>query len=243
MRMLVNYNCERYSICSVPKKGQAYTVTGESFFVVIEGIDGAGKTSIAHTLNNILRQTLGENVLLTEEPHNQSLMGPEIRSALRREHELDPVELAQAFALNRSNHLKSVIECHLKKQHAVVICDRYLLSSLVYQTRADITMEDVYHFNRWARAPHLTIVLKVSAHVAYQRMDERSKNARELFENDLPTRLKKYCAGVELLRGKGQHIIEIDGDGELPEVVDEVLGALENAAPPWLRIQPPLLLG
>lgn len=218
-------------------------MSDDSFFIVIEGIDGAGKTSIARALNNILRQTLGENVLMTEEPHNESLMGAEIRSALRRERELRPVELAQAFALNRSNHLKSVIECHLQKKHAVVICDRYLLSSLVYQTRDDITMEDVYHINRWARVPDLTIVLQVSAHIAYQRMDERSKNARELFENDLPTRLKKYCAGIEMLRGKGQHIIQVEGDGELPDVINDVLGALEKGAPPWLRIQPPLLLG
>ena len=134
----------------------------DSFFVVIEGIDGAGKTSVARALNNILRQTLGDSVLLTEEPHNKSLMGTEIRSALRRERELRPVELAQAFALNRSNHLKTVIECHLQKEHAVVICDRYLLSSLVYQTRDEITMEDVYQINRWARVPDLTIVLQVS---------------------------------------------------------------------------------
>lgn len=213
-----------------------------SYFVVIEGIDGAGKTSIARALNNILRQTLGENVLLTEEPHNESFMGAEIRSALRRERELRPVELAQAFALNRSNHLKSVIECHLQKEQAVVICDRYLLSSLVYQTRDDITMEDVYQLNRWARVPDLTIVLQVSAHIAYQRMDERSKSARELFENDLPTRLKKYCAGVELLRGRGQQVVTVEGDGELPAVINDVLGALEKEAPLWLRIQQPLLL-
>ena len=217
-------------------------MSNDSFFVVIEGIDGAGKTSVARALDNILRQTLGDSVLLTEEPHNKSLMGTEIRSALRRERELRPVELAQAFALNRSNHLKTVIECHLREKHAVVICDRYLLSSLVYQTRDEITMEDVYQINRWARVPDLTIVLLVSAHVAYQRMDERSKSARELFENDLPTRLKKYCAGIELLRGKGQNIIAVDGDGELPAVINDVLDALEQGAPPWLRIQPPLLL-
>ncbi len=217
-------------------------MANNSFFVVIEGIDGAGKTSIARELCNILRQTLGENVLLTEEPHNESLMGAEIRSALRRERELRPVELAQAFALNRSSHLKSVIECHLQKKQAVVICDRYLLSSLVYQTRDDITMEDIYQLNRWARSPDLTIVLNVSAHIAYQRMDERSKSARELFENDLPTRLKKYCAGIEMLREEGQRIIEICGDGELSDVIHDVLGALEEGAPPWLRIQPPLLL-
>ena len=217
-------------------------MSDDSFFVVIEGIDGAGKTSIARALNNIFRQTLGENVLLTEEPHNESLMGEEIRSALRRECELRRDELALAFALNRSSHLKNVIECHLQREHAVVICDRYLLSSLVYQTCDDITMEYVYNINRWARVPDLTIVLQVSAHLAYQRMDERSKSARELFENDLPTRLKKYYTGVELLRGKGQRIIELDGDGELTEVIIDVLGAIEKEAPPWLRIQQPLLL-
>jgi dTMP kinase len=217
-------------------------VANGSYFVVIEGIDGAGKTSIARTLNNILRQTHGENVLLTEEPHNASFMGAEIRGALKRERELRPVELAQAFALNRSNHLKTVIECHLRKEQAVVICDRYLLSSLVYQTRDDITMADVYQLNRWARVPDLTIVLQVSAHIAYQRMDERSKSARELFENDLPTRLQKYRAGVELLRGKGQNIITVEGDGDLSAVVNDVLAALEKGAPPWLHIQQPLLL-
>ena len=217
-------------------------MSDDSFFVVIEGIDGAGKTSIARALNNILRQTLGEKVLLTEEPHNASLMGTEIRSALRRERGLSPVELAQAFALNRSNHLKTVIECQLQKERAVVICDRYLLSSLVYQTRDDITLEDVYQINRWARVPDLTIVLQVSAHVAYQRMDERSKSARELFENDLPTRLKKYRAGIALLRAKGHTIIEVDGDGEISDVFDSVVEALKRNKPDWLRLQPPLLM-
>ena len=218
-------------------------MSNDSFFVVIEGIDGAGKTSVARALSDILRQTLGENVLLTEEPHNASLMGAEIRSALRRERELSPLELAQAFALNRSNHLNTCIEPFLQGDKRIVICDRYLLSSLVYQSRDGITMEDVYQINRWARVPDLTILLQVSAHIAYQRMDERSKSARELFENDLPTRLKKYCDGVELLRGKGQRIIAVDGDGELPEVINDVLSAVQEGAPSWLRIQPPLLLG
>ena len=215
-------------------------MSNESFFVVIEGIDGAGKTSIARALNNILQQTLGENVLLTEEPHNASLMGAEIRRALRRERELKPVELAQAFALNRSHHLRNVIECHLQSDNAVVICDRYLLSSLVYQTRDEITMEDVYQINRWARVPDLTIVLQVSAHIAYQRMDERSRNARELFENDLPSRLKKYQAGIALLRAKGHTIIEVDGNGEISDVFDSVVEAVKRNKPDWLRLQPPL---
>ncbi len=213
----------------------------DSFFLVIEGVDGAGKTSIATQLYAILRQTLGENVLLTEEPHKDSLMGLEIREALSRKRDLSPSEIALAFALNRCNHLKTVIEPWLKREKSILICDRYVLSSLVYQTRGAITMADVYQMNRSARAPDLTIVLHVPSHVAYQRMDKRGKSARELFENDLPARLRKYRAGIELLRGKGQTVIEIPGEGELPEVLERTLIALRKQGPAWMPIQPPLL--
>ena len=214
----------------------------DSYFVVIEGVDGAGKTSIARRLHAILHQTFGDKALLTEEPHDDSLMGAEIRAALGRKAELSPTELALAFALNRSHHLRTVIEPWLAQHQGIVICDRYLLSSLVYQTRGDIEMADVYRMNRWARQPDLTIVLQVQAHIAYQRMDQRGRNARELFENDLPTRLRKYRAGIELLRGKGQRVIEAPGDGDLPTTLNEVLNALKREAPDWLRIQAPLLL-
>lgn len=214
----------------------------DSFFVVIEGIDGAGKTSIAERLLQVLRQTHGDDVLLTQEPHDKSLVGAEIRQALRREFQLSPLELAQAFALNRSNHLKTCIEPHLQGKGRIVICDRYMLSSLVYQSSADIGMDDVYCMNRRARVPDLTIVLSVNAVEAYHRMDRR-KTSLELFENDLPKRLKKYQEGIALLRRKGHDIVEVDGNGEISDVFELVVDAVKRNKPAWLRIQPPLLLG
>ena len=216
-------------------------MTNDSFFVVIEGIDGAGKTSIAKLLLQVLRQTHGDDVLLTQEPHDKSLVGAEIRQALTREISLNPLELAQAFALNRSNHLKTCIEPHLECEKHVVICDRYLLSSLVYQSRDDIGMDDVYSMNRRARAPDLTIVLQVCAVEAYHRMDRR-KATLELFENDLPTRLQKYQDGIAMLRGKGHAIIEVDGNGEISAVFQMVVEAVKQHKPDWLRVQPPLPL-
>lgn len=212
-----------------------------SYFVVIEGIDGAGKTSIAERLLQVLRQTHDDDVLLTQEPHDRSLVGAEIRQALRRELTLSPLELAQAFALNRSNHLKTCIEPHLRGEGRIVICDRYVLSSLVYQSRDDIGMDDVYHMNRRARPPDLTIVLRVSAVEAYHRMDRR-KTSLELFENDLPTRLRKYQEGIALLTKKGHVIVEIDGSGEISDVFELVVEALKRKKPDWLQLQPPLPL-
>jgi len=213
----------------------------DSFFVVIEGIDGAGKTSIAKRLLEVLRQTHGDDVLLTQEPHDKSLVGAEIRQALKREIPLSPLELAQAFTLNRSNHLNTCIEPHLQADMRIVICDRYLLSSLVYQSRDDISMEDVYSMNCRSRAPDLTIVLRVCAVEAYHRMNRR-KTSLELFENDLPARLKKYQEGIALLRAKGHAIVEVDGNGEIADVFELVVQALKEHGPKWLRIQPPLLL-
>ena len=211
----------------------------DSFFIVIEGIDGAGKTSIAERLLQVLRQTHGDDVLLTQEPNDKSLVGAEIRQALKRELSLSPLELAQAFSLNRSNHLRTRIEPHLQADGRIVICDRYLLSSLVYQSRDDIGMEDVYSMNRRARAPDLTIVLQVSALEAYSRMNRR-KTSLELFENDLPTRLRKYREGIALLRDKGHAIVEVDGNGDISDVFDLVVEALKRNKPVWLRVQPPL---
>jgi len=213
----------------------------DSFFLVIEGIDGAGKTSIAKRLLQVLRQTHGDDVLLTQEPHDNSLVGAEIRQALRRELQLSPLELAQAFALNRSNHLKTHIEPHLRGEGRIVICDRYMLSSLVYQSRADISMKDVYSMNSRARPPDLTIVLQVSAVEAYHRMNRR-KASLELFENDLPSRLKKYQEGIELLGSQGHTIVEVNGNGEVSDVFKLVVEAVKRDKPAWLRIQQPLLL-
>ncbi len=212
-----------------------------SFFIVIEGIDGAGKTSIAERLVQVLRQTHGDDVLLTQEPHDKSLVGTEIRQALKREIALSSLELAQAFALNRSHHLRTHLEPHLQADGRIVICDRYMLSSLVYQSRDDIDMEDVYSLNHRARKPDLTIVLRVCAVEAYHRMDRR-KASLELFENDLPTRLQKYQEGIKLLRGQGHAIVEVDGNGEISGVFKQVVEAVKQNKPSWLRIQPPLLL-
>ncbi|MCY4145943.1 MAG: dTMP kinase [Chloroflexi bacterium] len=213
----------------------------ESFFIVIEGIDGAGKTSIAQRLRNVLEQTHGDEVLLTQEPHADCLVGAEIRAALAGDQTMSPQSLALAFALNRNDHLERIIEPFLQPAGRIVICDRYVLSSLVYQARGTISMEAVCRLNSWARPPNLTIVLTVSPMKAYERMRLRERK-RDLFENNLPARAEKYRAAVTLLRGEGQQIVEVEADGEYTQVFAAVLDALNQHKPSWIRLQPPLLL-
>ena len=216
-----------------------------SFFCVIEGIDGAGKTEVARHIHAALRHTLGAAVLLTREPHDDSVVGKEIRAALANKREqgaFSPVALAQAFALNRTDHLETVIEPFLQNAGSVVISDRYLLSSLVYQTTDCLSISDVYGMNRWARPPDLTLYLKIRPYEAYDRLRQRQAQHRELFENNLAERAKKYQEAIAILRDKGETIVEIDANAALSQVLKAALDALQAHGPSWLRIQPPLLL-
>ena len=214
----------------------------DSFFLVIEGLDGAGKTTIARQLRESLAQTHRDRVALTYEPHDPSAAGAYIRSVLALETKASPQALALAFALNRVDHLDGVIERALAPgNERIVICDRYLLSSLVYQSSGGLSMRDIYGLNRWARQPDLTLYLSVSPTVGYARMRQRPKD-RELFERNLSQRAQKYQEAIKLLRGQGETIIELDADPCFEIVFASVLKELKARGPKWLRIQPPLLL-
>ena len=213
-----------------------------SFFLVIEGMDGAGKTSLARQLYESLSQTHGESLTMTYQPHDPSAAGAYIRSVLAQERAASARALALAFALNRVDHLETVIQPALAaKQAGIVICDRYLLSSLVYQTTDGLSMPDNLKLNRWARPPDLTLYLDVSPHVGYARMRKRLNN-RELFERNLAERAERYQEAMTLLRARGERIVEIDANPDFGQVLSHVLRELKAQGPAWLRIQPPLLL-
>ena len=214
----------------------------DSFFIVIEGMDGAGKSSIARQLHNALSQAYADRVTQTYEPHDDSASGKYIRSVLAKQEQASPLALAYAFALNRIDHLDKVISPFLAAgDRRIVICDRYVLSSLVYQSTADLSMDDIYDLNSRARQPDLTACLRVSPYNCYARLRNRPQD-RELFENNLRRRDEKYQAGISLLRKRGENIVEVDANPPFGQVFGAVLNLLKERGPDWLRIQPPLLL-
>ena len=214
----------------------------DSYFIVVEGMDGSGKTGITRQLRAILSKTQGNNVALTFEPHDPSAAGLYIRHALTKRIKTTPLALALAFALNRADHNAHVIDPFLAgPPPRVIISDRYTLSSLVYQSTEDLTMDDVYYLNQWARRPDLTIFLNVSPANCYQRMRSRPQD-KELFEKNLQQRYQKYQTGIQLLRDKGETVAEVDANPPFPDVLAAVLNAVQTHAPDWLKIQPPLFV-
>lgn len=105
-------------------------------FIVIEGADGSGKSTIAHML--YARRFAGRRPsILTREPTDGPI-GALIRQALRHEVALASVAMAPLYAADRLHHVATVIEPALARGE-VVACDRYELSNLVYRA-AEVPM-------------------------------------------------------------------------------------------------------
>jgi dTMP kinase len=99
-------------------------------FLTLEGIDGCGKTTQARLLVERLRGE-GVDVVATREPGGTAL-GEEVRDLLLHGGHVAPWAEAALYAASRAQHVEEVIRPALARG-AVVVCDRYLDSSVVYQ--------------------------------------------------------------------------------------------------------------
>lgn len=214
--------------------------TNESFFLVIEGLDGSGKTEIARRLVQVVQATHEDQVKLTFEPHDPSCAGLFIRQVLMNTLKgVSPRTLALAFAANRADHCDREIAKYLKRgDKRIVLCDRYYLSSLVYQSTAELGLEDVMALNAGARPPDLTIFLDASDRTCYERMRRRPED-KQLFEKNLRETRRKYALAIDFLRERGETIVEVQADPSIDEVLGIILEVLAEHGPKWLITQRP----
>lgn len=128
-------------------------------FVVFEGGDGVGKSTQLKMLADAL-ETAGRKVVVTREPGGTPL-GVELRQAIMHGGHVDPRAEALLYAADRAHHVATVVRPALAAG-AVVIQDRYVDSSIVYQGGARGLGGEVEHISRWATdglLPDLTVVL------------------------------------------------------------------------------------
>ncbi|NNE08081.1 MAG: dTMP kinase, partial [Gemmatimonadetes bacterium] len=158
-----------------------------ALFIAFEGLDGAGTTTQARLLADRLEER-GLTVHLTKEP-SEGPVGSLISLVLKRRlvsprvgRPLDPFPselLALLFAADRIDHMQAEILPNLQTG-SVVITDRYLLSSLAYQSLG-CDLAWLREINREAITPDLTVLLDVPAPVCMRRI-EKERWQTELFE-------------------------------------------------------------
>lgn len=100
--------------------------------IIFEGIDGCGKTTQINLVYNKLFE-MGYDVILTREPGG-TLLGEKIRELLLDvDNTIDTITEAYLFASSRAAHNAQIVEWI--NQGKIVLCDRHLMSSLVYQNK------------------------------------------------------------------------------------------------------------
>ena len=199
-------------------------------FIVIEGIDGAGKTTQIELLAEKLRLE-GRTVHVTAEP-TTSVSGGLLRDALGGISNRTACEMAALFVLDRIFHNVNPNGINAMLERGIdVICDRYYYSSLAYQG-SQTDFEWVKNMNLGCpeiRAPDLCIFLDLAPEESLKRIS-KDRTTTELYEklDTLKSVRKRFFEVFELLKER-ENIVVIDttGDG-IKEVSQKIFEAISN---------------
>jgi dTMP kinase len=145
-------------------------------FIVFEGVEGAGKGTQMKMARGFLEQQ-GYEVLMTREPGGTEL-GERLRQLLL-DNEVGPMDAhaeALLFGASRAQHVSSVIRPALE-EGKIVLCDRYIDSSVAYQAAGrGLSEQDVLSLNVWATQglfPDLVILLHLEPEEGLSRVGEQ----------------------------------------------------------------------
>jgi dTMP kinase len=150
-------------------------------FIVIEGIDGSGKSTLCKNLSKKLNE-IGQKTLDFFEP-TKGVHGQKLRKYLRKEISLQREEVLELFLEDRAH---SVSENILKNQKLGyhIILDRYFFSMAAYQGDEITTSQKILEMNlsRNFPQPDLLFYLQIEPELAFKRIQDRNQNT-EVFES------------------------------------------------------------
>jgi len=184
-------------------------------FISVEGLDGCGKSTQVRLLARWLRR-MGHEVVVTEEPTDGPI-GRIIRMVVAGGFKVPVAAEALLFAADRLHHVERVIAPAVSSGK-VVISDRYIASSLAYQSARGLPLRWVMKINEMASEPDLMILIDVPAEVTAGRIN-RSRRP-DGFERDLE--LQKKVRQVYLNIARRYKMKVIDGNRPVDEVQEDI---------------------
>jgi dTMP kinase len=157
------------------------------FFITVEGGEGAGKTTLISRLNEQIYAITNRRAIVTREPGGIPIAEAIRAVILDRKHtQMDGRTEALLYAAARRQHLVEKVIPALKRGD-IVICDRFVDSSLAYQGHArGLGIQQVWEINRFATEdcmPHLTLLLDIEPEAGLARI--RADGNREMNRLDL----------------------------------------------------------
>lgn len=194
-------------------------------FITFEGPEGAGKTTIIHTVQQKLIQE-GYNIVLTREPGGIRI-AEQIREIILNPSntEMDARTEALLYAAARRQHLVEKVIPELNKGN-IVLCDRFIDSSLAYQGNArGIGVEDIFAINQFAieqTMPQATLYFDIEPEVGLERINKgRKDEINRLDLESLDFHYKVRDGYLSLLSEFPERIRRIDANQSVEKVCEE----------------------
>ena len=195
-------------------------------FIVLEGLDGCGTTTQTSLLAEKL-QKAGRQAISTKEPTDGSI-GRFIRTVLQKKESVDPFTLALLFSADRNEHIygKDGI-INQTESGKIVLCDRYLFSSLAYQSLF-MDYDTVAGLNQYYPLPEYLFYIDLSPEECQKRMATRGEEA-ELFEHlELQRKIEaNYKKSLAFLADSQMNTFIIDGRASIQEINSQICKVLE----------------
>ena len=199
-------------------------------FITIEGKDGSGKSTVIEGLKRIFSERKID-VVFTREPGG-SMIAEKIRQIILdpENTQMDDKTEALLYAASRRQHLTETVLPALKSGK-MVICDRFIDSSLAYQGYArNIGVDEVYNMNMFATSgvlPDLTLYILVSPSVGLSRKTHQKELDRlELETNKFHETV--YEGYLSLAKKYPDRVVVINGEASKEEVLQATIEVIDK---------------
>lgn len=197
-------------------------------FITFEGGECSGKTSIIEAVKKVLDEK-GIKYITTREPGGIKI-AEQIRSVILDINNKEMTKECETllYAAARMQHLSERVIPALKDGY-VVLCDRFLDSSLAYQGYArGIGMDNVLKANSFALdyLPELTIFIDVTPDVALKRLESRAEKQDRLDLETMDFHKKVYEGYHKVLDMYQDRVVRIDGNQSLEDVTNDCINKI-----------------
>lgn len=199
-------------------------------FITFEGPDGSGKTTQIKLLEKYFEHK-GYDLLITREPGGTDI-SEQIRRVIldKNNTEMDRITEALLYAASRAQHVAEVIKPALL-QGKVIICDRFVDSSIVYQgVGRGLGIDFIKKINDIATAgtkPDITFLMKISPKEGLSRKYS-SDECNRLDMEKLEFHNNVYEGYLKLEKLYSERIIGIDAGRAIKEIHENIIKAIKN---------------
>lgn len=204
----------------VKSQPMAFLPIPGGLLIAIEGIDGAGKTTLAQALRDTLAAG-GTTVMLSKEPTNGP-WGTRLRESASTGR-LTPDEELDLLIKDRREHVDTLIRPALERGE-VVILDRYFPSNVAYQGAAGLDVDAVLAKNDFAPRPDLLLLLDLEPSVGLERIRRRGDKPNHFETDDNLSRCRAIFKAMTL-----EHRVQIDATASAEVVGKQAMDAVTEA--------------